>query len=48
MGCQPCGVFFTAGQTDCFQSVMAASSRSMARRSGFWWLHPSWCRSLPT
>jgi hypothetical protein len=48
MGCQPCGVFFTRGQTDRFHSAMVASSRSMARRSGFWWLQPIWCRSLPT
>jgi len=48
MGCQPCGVFFTRGQTDRFHSAMAASSRSTARRSGFWWLHPIWWRSLPT
>jgi len=48
MGCQPCGVFFTRGQTDCFHSAMAASSRSTALRSGFWWLQPIWCRSLPT
>jgi len=48
MGRQPCGVFFTAGQTDRFQSAIATSSRSTARRSGFWWLHPTWWRSLPT
>src|SRR5208337_1394103 len=48
MGCQPCGVFFTRGQTDRFHSSMAASSRSRARRSGFWWLQPIWWRSLPT
>jgi hypothetical protein len=42
VGCQPCGVFFTRGQSDRFHSVMAASFRSTARRSGFWWLHPSW------
>jgi len=48
MGCQPCGVFFTRGQTDRFHFSMAASSRSTARRSGFWWLHPIWWRSLPT
>lgn len=36
VGRQPCGVFFTAGQTVRFQSAMAVSSRSMARRSGFW------------
>ena len=48
MGCQPCGVFFTRGQTDRFHFSMAASSRSTARRSGFWWLQPIWWRSLPT
>ena len=48
VGAQPCGVFFTRGQTDRFHAAMAASSRSTARRSGVWWLHPSWCRSLPT
>jgi hypothetical protein len=48
VGRQPCGVFFTAGQTDRFQSAMAASLRSTARRSGFWWLQPTWWRSLPT
>ena len=48
VGCQPCGVFFTAGHTVRFQCAIAASSRSIARRSGFWWLHPNWCRSLPT
>src|SRR5208337_4860039 len=48
MGCQPCGVFFTRGQTDRFHVVVAASSRSTARRSGFWWLQPISCRSLPT
>jgi hypothetical protein len=48
MGCQPCGVFFTRGQTDRFHVVTAASSRSTARRSGFWWLQPIWCKSLPT
>jgi hypothetical protein len=42
VGCQPCGVFFTRGHSDRFHSVMAASFRSTARRSGFWWLHPSW------
>lgn len=48
VGRQPCGVFFTAGHTERFHSAIAASSRSIARRSGFWWLHPTWCRSLPT
>lgn len=35
MGCQPCGVFFTHGQTVRFHSAMAASLRSTARPSGF-------------
>ena len=48
MGCQPRGVFFTRGQTVRFHSAMAVSSRSTARLSGFWWLHPIVCRSLPT
>ncbi len=48
MGCQPRGVFFTRGQTVRFHAVMAISSRSAARPSGFWWLHPNRCRSLPT
>jgi len=48
VGSQPRGVFFTRGHTVCFQAAMAASSRSRARRSGFWWLQPSWCNSLPT
>lgn len=48
VGRQPCGVFFTAGQTDRFQAAIATSLRSTARRSGFWWLHPAWWRSLPT
>jgi len=48
VGSQPCGVFFTRGQTVRFHAAMATSSRSRARRSGVWWLHPSWCRSFPT
>lgn len=40
VGRQPCGVFFTVGQTFCFHSSMADSDRSIARRSGFWWLQP--------
>jgi hypothetical protein len=48
VGCQPRGVFFTRGQTVCFQVSMAAASRSMARRSGFWWLQPTRWSSLPT
>jgi hypothetical protein len=48
MGRQPGGVFFTRGQSARFHSAMAGSLRSTARRSGFWWLQPNWCRSLPT
>jgi hypothetical protein len=48
VGPQPRGGFFTRGQTACFHAAMAPSSRSRARRSGVWWLQPSWCRSLPT
>lgn len=48
VGRQPCGVFFTRGQTDRFHFAMAASLRSTARRSGFWWLQPIWWRSFPT
>ena len=48
VGPQPRGVFFTRGQTARFHAAMAASSRSRARRSGVWWLQPSWCRSFPT
>ena len=36
VGAQPCGVFFSRGQSFCFQRSMASSSRSAARRSGFW------------
>lgn len=48
VGTQPDGVFFTRGQISRFHSSMATSLRSMARSSGFWWLQPNWCRSLPT
>ena len=48
VGPQPCGVFFTRGHAVRFHRAMASSSRSMARRSGFWWLQPNSCRSLPT
>ncbi len=47
VGAQPCGVFFTRDQVFCFQSSMATSSRSTARRSGFCGLQPSVCISLP-
>lgn len=48
VGPQPGGVFFTRGQVVRFHAAMPASSRWRARRSGFWWLQPSWWRSLPT
>jgi hypothetical protein len=48
VGPQPHGVFLTRGQPPRFHAAMAASSRSTARRSGFWWLQPNWWRSLPT
>ena len=41
MGAQPFGVFFTRGHTVRFHSAIRSSSRSMARRSGFWWLQPN-------
>lgn len=41
VGAQPRGVFFTRGHSLRFQRSIFASSRSRARRSGFWWLHPS-------
>lgn len=40
VGPQPSGVFFTLGQSRLFQRSIAASSRSSARRSGFWALQP--------
>lgn len=48
VGAQPSGVFFTLGQTWRFHRRIASSSRSMARRSGFWWLQPMPCISRPT
>ena len=41
VGTQPRSVFFTLGQSFCFQRFTRSSSRSRARRSGFWWLQPS-------
>ena len=40
VGAQPRGVFFTRGQSRSCHRAMAASSRSSARRSGFWALQP--------
>jgi hypothetical protein len=47
VGAQPCGVFFTRGQSFRFQRSMAPSSRSKARPSGFWGDQLIRCRSLP-
>ena len=41
MGTQPGRVFFMRGQSRRFQASMAASSRCVARRSGFWQVHSS-------
>jgi len=41
VGTQPRSVFFTLGQSLSFQRATRSSSRSRARRSGFWWLQPS-------
>lgn len=41
MGTQPRSVFFIRGQSRRFQRSIASSSRSMARRSGFWWVQPN-------
>jgi len=48
VGAQPKRVFFTWGQRTRFHRSIAASSRSRARRSGFWQLQPHWPRSRPT
>ncbi len=46
-GAYPSGVFFTFGQTVLIQDRMASSSRSTARRCGFWGLHPRECKIRP-
>ena len=46
-GSYPRGVFFTFGQTLLIQVRIASSSRSMARRCGFWGLQPRECRTRP-
>ena len=48
VGAQPRGVFFTRGQSSWMNRRISALLRSSARFCGFWWLHPSACRSLPT
>lgn len=47
MGAQPRGVFFTDAQRVRFQRLIATSSRSLARRSGFWWVQPNCFISRP-
>ena len=42
------GFFFRAGQVYRFQRAMASSSRSAARPSGFWQLHPIRPKSFHT
>jgi len=46
-GAYPSGVFFTLGQSALTQFWMAASSRSTARRCGFWGLQPRECKTRP-
>ena len=48
VGPQPKGVFFTRGHAFRFQRAIACSSRSRARRSGFWQVQPHCARSLLT
>ena len=45
---QPRSVFFTRGQSLRFHCSMRASSRSSARRSGFWQLKPNSCSRRAT
>jgi len=46
-GLQPRGVFFTRGHSSLTQRRISLSSRSTARRWGFWGLHPKACRRRP-
>ncbi len=46
-GFQACGVFFTRGHSSLTQRRISSSSRSTARRWGFWGLHPRACRRRP-
>ena len=48
VGTQPLGVFFTLGQSSWMKRRISDLLRSSAFFCGFWWLHPSECRSLPT
>jgi hypothetical protein len=47
-GSQACGVFFTRGQSCSIQARMRSSSRSTARRVGFWGEKPKPCRTRLT
>ena len=44
----PIGPLFSAGQRSAYQASIAASSRWLARRTGFCTLHPAARRSFPT
>ena len=48
VGTQPRGVFFTCGHRFRFHCSIFSSSRSKARRSGFWQLNPSSCSRRAT
>lgn len=48
VGAQPRSVFFTRGHSSRFHRVISASSRSIARRSGFCGLHPKAWSNRPT
>lgn len=48
MGAQPRRFFLMRGQASRFQASMAASSRCVARRSGFWQVQPTACSRRPT
>ncbi len=48
VGTHPRGVFFTRGHSSRIKRRISALLRSSASFCGFWWLHPSACRSLPT
>lgn len=47
-GPEPCGFFLTRGHSSFIQRPISFSSRSLARRRGFWGVQPRECRSLLT
>lgn len=47
-GLKPCGFFLMRGHSSFIQRPISFSSRSLARRRGFWGVQPSECRSLLT